>query len=115
MERTFGNISAEERRRAFEGERIDHHLTEYEASLIWSVENMDDFNKIATPFALESLYAWRDDNELKRFYNSIGIRFERIPADGVSCCRFVEDFDAYMEELKANSAEVQLSDNYLFV
>ncbi|MDR3245002.1 MAG: hypothetical protein LBT50_01055, partial [Prevotellaceae bacterium] len=61
MKKTFGKISAEERRRALEGERIDHHLTEYEASEEWSVENMHTFNKLATPRDLSLLYVRRKD------------------------------------------------------
>jgi len=106
MEKTFGKISAEERRRAFEGERIDHHLTEYEASLIWSVEDMDDFNKIATPRNLRRLYTRRNDEELAEFYLSIIMPYDNFPGGDVIACRCVEDFDAYMEELKASTVMV---------
>jgi hypothetical protein len=68
MEKTFGKISADERRRALEGEQIDHHLTEYEASKEWSITNMHTFNELATPQTLYYLYLRRRDDELAEFY-----------------------------------------------
>jgi len=104
MEMTFGKISEDERRRALAGERIDHHLTEFEASQVWTVEDMDDFNKYATPRNLELLYMWRDDDELAEFYLSIIMPYDNFPGGDVIACRCVEDFDAYMEEVNKKSA-----------
>jgi hypothetical protein len=92
MEKTFGKISAEERRRALEGERIDHHLTEYECEVLgYSPEFLHKFNKYATPRSLRLLYLRRKDDELSKFYLSIIMPYKRIPEDGVDCI-FIEDY-----------------------
>jgi hypothetical protein len=85
MEMTFGKISEDERRRALAGERIDHHLTEFEASQVWSVDEMHDYNKNSTPRSLSLLYEWRRDNELSKFYVSIIRPYPNIPKDGIDC------------------------------
>jgi hypothetical protein len=47
---------------------------------------------------------WRDDEELAIFYLSIMMPYDNFPGGDVSDCRFVEDFDAYMEEVNRKSA-----------
>jgi hypothetical protein len=100
IEKKFGKISAEERRRALEGEIIDHHLTEYECDILgYSTNFIQKFNKYATPRMLSELYAWRKDKEMQTFFFSIKIPDLYLPR--VSDCRLVKDYDAYIEELKA--------------
>ena len=87
----IGSISEDERRRALNGERIDHHLTDDEAQAFWSVENKNTFNKMASPNSYSSLYAWRHDKELADYYASISFDFPIIPIDNISDFRVIAD------------------------
>jgi len=89
----IGSISEEERKRALKGERIDHHLTDFEATVVWSIENKDTFNKNSTPKGFCYLYGWRKDKELEDYYFSISTFFENIPLNHESDYREVIDYE----------------------
>jgi hypothetical protein len=68
----FGSISQEERAAALRGERIDHHLTELEASWCFGFPDYEPekFNKYFTPKTYAHLYGYRGDEELEKYYES---------------------------------------------
>jgi hypothetical protein len=94
MEKKFGKISEEERRRALNGERIDHHLTEYESITMGYPEYYSDFNENGGARSYARLYLRRGDEEMYRFFMSLIEPLPRIPASGISDYREVEEYTA---------------------
>jgi hypothetical protein len=90
----FGSISPEERAAALRGERIDHHLTEFEAINMCGYfdYNPEDFNKFGTPTSFSGLYMLRDDMELSLYYSSMAINMD-FPENMRSDYREVESIN----------------------
>jgi hypothetical protein len=92
MKKEFGKISEDERRRALAGERIDHHLTEYESWALGYPEYYTDFNKYGTPCDYCGLYMRRHDDEMYKFYDSLITPIPELPVGGVSDFIMVDEY-----------------------
>jgi hypothetical protein len=90
MKKEFVKISEDERRRALAGERIDHHLTEYESIALGYGGYWADFNKHGGARDYYGLYLRRHDDEMAKFFSSLIEPMPRIPVGGVSDYREVD-------------------------